>query len=581
MVEKNKLGSKYQIGFAKDCRTADHMLAMKTLIDKYSSAGQKLYTCFIDFSKAFDTVWRDALFYKLLKLGIGGPFAEILKNIYSKSSVQIKLREGLTAPFHDNIGVKQGCVLSPTLFKIFISDISKIFNESCSPVKLYDERINCLMFADDAVLLSETPEGLQHTLGKVKDYCDNWHLKINTDKTKVMIFNKSGRLVKEKFTLGDNLLENVNSYTYLGLEFVPSGSFKPAMETLCKKASKAMFKLRQSLNKLNLPPKLSLHLYDILIRPICTYACEVWGPFIKTKDQVFSIECDKYELFDKHCFDKLELKFCKSILGVHRKSSNTAVRGELGRYPTIIFVLKQGLKNWFRIASYKQKQSILYDTYLCNLEITNAKKPCWWSNIKGFFRNALGLTHLLENHGCSGNPKAKLRTAMTSMKQIFEFQWRNELSRTTSRNKAAGGNKLRTYYTFKKNFVYEKYLDLQGDFTLRRNITKLRISSHQLAIERGRYCSKKNRQERVEKEKRLCKNCSSGEVEDEEHVVMTCPKYDHARRTMLNSLTEAFPPLENLTKHETFLFIMQCHDWEVADALSKMLAAVRSGRGSL
>ena len=80
-----------------------------------------------------------------------------------------------------------------------------------------------------------------------------------------------------------------------------------------------MFKLRQSLNKLNLPPKLSLHLYDTLIRPICTYACEVWGPFIKTKDQVFSIECDKYELFDKHCFEKLELKFCKSVLGVHKK----------------------------------------------------------------------------------------------------------------------------------------------------------------------------------------------------------------------------------------------------------------------
>ena len=62
---------------------------------------------------------------------------------------------------------------------------------------------------------------------------------------------------------------------------------------------------------------------------------------------------------------------------------------------------------------------------------------------------------------------------------------------------------------------------------------------------------------------------------------MMCPKYDHTRRTMLNSLTEAFPPLENLTKHETFLFIMRCHNWEVADALSKMLATVRCERGSL
>ena len=89
------------------------------------------------------------------------------------------------------------------------------------------------------ILLSETPEGLQHALEKVNDYCENWLLKINADKTKVMIFNKSGRLVKEKFTLGDDLLENVNSYTYLGLEFVPSVSFKPAMETLCKKSIKS------------------------------------------------------------------------------------------------------------------------------------------------------------------------------------------------------------------------------------------------------------------------------------------------------------------------------------------------------
>ena len=82
-----------------------------------------------------------------------------------------------------------------------------------------------------------------------------------------------------------------------------------------------------------------------------------------------------------------------------------------------------------------------------------------------------------------------------------------------------GGNKLRTYYTFKKNFVYEKYLDLQGDFTLRRNITKLRISSHQLEIERRRDCSKKSRQENVSKRKRgYAKICSSGEVEDEPQI---------------------------------------------------------------
>ena len=67
------------------------------------------------------------------------------------------------------------------------------------------------MFADNAVLLSKTPEGLQHALGNVQEDCDNWRLKINAHKTKVMIFNKSGRLAKEKFTLGVDLLENAFS----------------------------------------------------------------------------------------------------------------------------------------------------------------------------------------------------------------------------------------------------------------------------------------------------------------------------------------------------------------------------------
>ena len=66
------------------------------------------------------------------------------------------------------------------------------------------------MFADDAVLISESAEGLQHALDKIKEFSDKLLLKINTEKTKVMIFNKSGKLLKDKFTLGNVPLQNVN-----------------------------------------------------------------------------------------------------------------------------------------------------------------------------------------------------------------------------------------------------------------------------------------------------------------------------------------------------------------------------------
>ena len=87
----------------------------------------------------------------------------------------------------------------------------------------------------DVVLPSETAEGLQRALDKLEAYSEKWLLKINCEKTKIMILNKSGKLFKEKFTSGKEQLEKTNSYTYLGFTFVPCGKFKTAIEALCKK----------------------------------------------------------------------------------------------------------------------------------------------------------------------------------------------------------------------------------------------------------------------------------------------------------------------------------------------------------
>ena len=85
--------------------------------------------------------------YKLLKTGIGGLFGKIIKNIYDNTSVQVMVDNCLTDAIADNTGVKQGCVLSPTLFKIFINDMPNIFSEDCKPATLYNKRsaASCLL----------------------------------------------------------------------------------------------------------------------------------------------------------------------------------------------------------------------------------------------------------------------------------------------------------------------------------------------------------------------------------------------------------------------------------------------------
>ncbi len=106
---------------------------------------------------------------------------------------------GTTEYFETNIGVKQGCVISPTLFNLFLNDILEIFDEELSdPVRLYEKVLNCLMYADDIALISTSVQGLQHCLDKLNCYCKKWGLQINAKKTKVVIFNRAGHMLKNK-----------------------------------------------------------------------------------------------------------------------------------------------------------------------------------------------------------------------------------------------------------------------------------------------------------------------------------------------------------------------------------------------
>ena len=109
-----------QIGFKKGCRTSDHILTLKCLIDKAFKVSKCLYVCFIDFKKAFDSVNRDALLYKMCNYKLTGHFFDIMKNMYKDVKYAIKFADGETCMFSSKVGVKQGCILeSYTFFNIF------------------------------------------------------------------------------------------------------------------------------------------------------------------------------------------------------------------------------------------------------------------------------------------------------------------------------------------------------------------------------------------------------------------------------------------------------------------------------
>ena len=206
--------------------------------------------------------------------------------MYTNNKIFVKLSDGLLKPFTTTISVKQGCVLSPILFNLYIDKICNIFDESCDPVTTNNRDLNCLLWADDLLLVSRSANGLQNCIDKMYNFYSELGLEINIKKTKIIIFNKRGISFENKFNFNLNRakLEITNQYQYLGIKLRPSGSLKLSTEELHDKASRAWFGISNTIfrNK-RMQHDQVFGIFDSLITPVATYASSFWLPFMIKK----------------------------------------------------------------------------------------------------------------------------------------------------------------------------------------------------------------------------------------------------------------------------------------------------------
>lgn len=195
--------SDVQGGFRKGRSTVDNIFILHSLINLFVNKGRRLYCTFIDFRKAFDYVSRDCLWYKLLSCGIRGNMYNVMHDMYREVKSVVKVIGNLSDSFQCYVGVRQGESLSPFLFSLFINDIEQEFtSKGADAVCVADIQLFLLLYADDAVILSESREGLQEGLDIMHDYCVRWRLTVNTEKTKVVVFRKGGQYCCPQLTIG-------------------------------------------------------------------------------------------------------------------------------------------------------------------------------------------------------------------------------------------------------------------------------------------------------------------------------------------------------------------------------------------
>ncbi len=114
--------------------------------------------------------------------------------MYSNKKCAIQIGNKHTELFTQKRGVRQGCSRSPTLFNIFINELAEQLEQSTDPgLTLQDQNIKLLLYADDLVLLSSPPQGLQQHLDLLDNYCQNWALAVNLKKTNIMVFQNKPR----------------------------------------------------------------------------------------------------------------------------------------------------------------------------------------------------------------------------------------------------------------------------------------------------------------------------------------------------------------------------------------------------
>ena len=423
--------------------------------------------------------------------------------MYVNDKCKIKVGNNLSETIKTDKGVRQGCILSPLLFNIFLADLPLPLSNPTheNPQIGTNKELSCILWADDLVMFSKTEDGLQNMIRKLSDYTKQNGLSINTEKTKCMIFNKTGKFIRRNFNLENTKIETVRQYKYLGFIITPSGEINSGLKDLKSRGIFALTELRNKMGEyFNKYPDTTMHLFDALIKPIILYMADFWG----------CLPLQKY-----NPVDTTQNRFLKQMLGVQTQTTTSGILLETGSVPLSLFAQKYCIKNWERIAIKKQSNILVQTSYTNSLE----KGLLWTGKIKSCL-SINGMQNLFSNNGQIEVHKVYF----TRIVDIFHQNSFADIRREDS--------KLRTYALIKTDTGIERYLNHIKNTKDRIMFTKFRLSNHNLMIEKGRHRN-------IDKSLRFCPFCPNI-VEDEIHFLIKCKCtcYSAARDVLFKTVVE-------------------------------------------
>ena len=280
-----------QAGFRAGRSTTEQIFNLRILCEKYLQHQQNLYHVFIDFKKAFGRVWHAALWATMRKYNISANLVRTIEQLYDKATSAVQMNGSIGEWFRTTVGVRQGCLLSPTLFNIFLEQImSDALEEHDGTVSIGGRNITNLRFADDIDAQAEEEQELEALVESLDKTYTRYKMAISAEKTKLMT-NSANDILREIKVKGQKL-GTVTSFKYLGAVVSDDGS-KPEVLSRIAQATAALTKLKPIWRDNNISLGSKVKLMRSLVISIFLYACESWTltAELEKRTQAFEMRC--------------------------------------------------------------------------------------------------------------------------------------------------------------------------------------------------------------------------------------------------------------------------------------------------
>ena len=340
MLESRGLLVDNQFGFRRNRGCPEAVFALRELGELRRLDLKPTWLCFVDVAKAYDTVWREALFVKLFDLVGKCRLWSLLVSWYSNDRSRIAA-EGRTSSWWSNgAGVKQGDVCSPILYSVFINDVVSEFRLRHLGVRVSDRLplLPALLYADDQALLADSPEQLQTMMDVLAEYASRWLFRLNPKKSAVMVYGTSHRIHPPRlWWLGGDLVAERSSYRYLGVILQADGGFSEHVLDLLDRGRRRLAAVRHRfLRGGRLPGKLARVLIMANMFGVLEYGAAIWS-------------CDPPH--GSADLDVLWKAACRAAVGAPRYVHSAAVLGDLDLHPLHIRRALHVASLYFKVAA--------------------------------------------------------------------------------------------------------------------------------------------------------------------------------------------------------------------------------------